>query len=114
MMPRNFPSHPHVTTPSRTAGPQGSTGPMAEVVDTRQGQELAQELVRRVQRGARAAFHLLVPPYQHRLAALIARYIPDWRACQDVSQDNTIPAHRPIGTLLAAAQFQTTRTEEQR
>src|SRR3546814_16004947 len=37
----------------------GSTGPMAEVVDTQQGQDLDQELVRRVQRGARAAFDLL-------------------------------------------------------
>src|SRR3546814_1843638 len=78
MMPRNFPSHPHVTTPSRTAGPQGSTGPMAEVVDTRQGQELDQELVRRVQRGDSAAFDLLVRKYQHRIAALIGRYISDW------------------------------------
>src|SRR3546814_7872807 len=64
MMPRNFPSHPHVTTPSRTAGPQGSTGTMAEVVDTRQGQELDQELVRRVQRGDSAAFDLLVRKYR--------------------------------------------------
>src|SRR3546814_15087949 len=37
----------------------GSTGPMAEVVDTQQGQDLDQELVRRVQRGDSAAFDLL-------------------------------------------------------
>src|SRR3546814_1966845 len=107
MMPRNFPSHPHVTTPSRTAGPQGSTGPMAEVVDTRQGQELDQELVRRVQRGDSAAFDLLVRKYQHRIAALIGRYISDWSECQDVAQDTFIRAYRAIGNFRGAAQFYT-------
>src|SRR3546814_500437 len=107
MMPRNFPSHPHVTTPSRTAGPQGSTGPMAEVVDTRQGQELDQELVRRVQRGDSAAFDLLVRKYQHRIAALIGRYISDWSECQDVAQDTFIRAYRAIGNFRGDAQFYT-------
>src|SRR5690606_19500139 len=107
MPPRNFPSHAHVTTSSREAGPPGSTGPMAEVVDTQQGQDLDQELVRRVQRGDSAAFDLLVRKYQHRIAALIGRYISDWSECQDVAQDTFIRAYRAIGNFRGDAQFYT-------
>ena len=35
------------------------------------------ELVRRVQRGDKAAFDLLVRKYQHKIANLISRYIHD-------------------------------------
>src|SRR5690606_6313748 len=98
----------HVISPSRTAGPQGSTGPMAEAVDTQTGQEeLDQELVRRVQRGDSAAFDLLVRKYQHRIAALIGRYISDWSECQDVAQDSFIRAYRAIGNFRGDAQFYT-------
>src|SRR5690606_29473584 len=107
MPPRNFPSHAHVTTSSREAGPPGSTGPMAEVVDTQQGQDLDQELVRRVQRGDSAAFDLLVRKCQHRLAALIGRYVSDWSECQDVAQDTFIRAYRAIGNFRGDAQFYT-------
>ena len=80
---------------------------MAEVVDTQQGQDLDQELVRRVQRGDNAAFDLLVRKYQHRIAALIGRYISDWSECQDVAQDTFIRAYRAIGNFRGDAQFYT-------
>ena len=82
---------------------------MAEVIDdTQQGQqELDQELVRRVQRGDSAAFDLLVRKYQHRIAALIGRYIADWSECQDVAQDTLIRAYRAIGSFRGDAQFYT-------
>ena len=81
---------------------------MAEVVDTQTGQqELDQELVRRVQRGDSAAFDLLVRKYQHRIAALIGRYIADWSECQDVAQDTFIRAYRAIGNFRGDAQFYT-------
>jgi RNA polymerase sigma-70 factor, ECF subfamily len=80
---------------------------MAEVVDTQQGQDLDQELVRRVQRGDSAAFDLLVRKYQHRIAALIGRYISDWSECQDVAQDTFIRAYRAIGNFRGDAQFYT-------
>src|SRR3546814_12797150 len=85
----------------------GSTGPMAEVVDTQQGPDLDQELVRRVQRGDSAAFDLLVRKYQPRIAALIGRYISDWSECQDVAQDTFIRAYRPHGTFRGDAQLYT-------
>ncbi|GAB3302506.1 RNA polymerase sigma factor RpoE [Luteimonas notoginsengisoli] len=80
---------------------------MAEVVDTQPGQDLDQELVRRVQRGDSAAFDLLVRKYQHRIAALIGRYISDWSECQDVAQDTFIRAYRAIGNFRGDAQFYT-------
>ncbi|HVI58430.1 MAG TPA: RNA polymerase sigma factor RpoE [Luteimonas sp.] len=81
---------------------------MAEVEDTQQGQQaLDQELVRRVQRGDSAAFDLLVRKYQHRIAALIGRYVSDWSECQDVAQDTFIRAYRAIGNFRGDAQFYT-------
>lgn len=86
---------------------------MAEVEtptsDTQQPdpQQLDQELVRRVQRGDSAAFDLLVRKYQHRIAALIGRYIADWSECQDVAQETFIRAYRAIGNFRGDAQFYT-------
>ncbi len=70
-------------------------------------QQVDQELVQRVQRGDMAAFDLLVRKYQHRIAALIGRYIRDWSECQDVVQDTFIRAYRAIGNFRGDAQFYT-------
>jgi RNA polymerase sigma-70 factor (ECF subfamily) len=86
---------------------------MAEGVEPQPGQEasaqqaLDQELVRRVQRGDSAAFDLLVRKYQHRVAALIGRYVADWSECQDVAQETFIRAYRAIGNFRGDAQFYT-------
>ncbi|BAE68500.1 RNA polymerase sigma-H factor [Xanthomonas oryzae pv. oryzae MAFF 311018] len=77
---------------------------MAEV-DT--PQELDLELVRRVQRGESAAFDVLVRKYQHRIVALIGRYIADWSECQDVAQDTFVRAYRAINSFRGDAQFYT-------
>ncbi len=69
--------------------------------------QLDQDLVRRVQQGDSAAFDLLVRKYQHRIAALIGRYIRDWSECQDVAQDTFIRAYRAIGSFRGDAQFYT-------
>jgi RNA polymerase sigma-70 factor (ECF subfamily) len=69
--------------------------------------ELDQALIKRVQQGDRAAFDLLVRKYQHRIAALISRYVHDWSECQDVAQDTFIRAYRAIGTFRGDAQFYT-------
>jgi RNA polymerase sigma-70 factor (ECF subfamily) len=70
-------------------------------------QELDFELVRRVQRGESAAFDILVRKYQHRIVALIGRYISDWSECQDVAQDTFLRAYRAIGGFRGDAQFYT-------
>lgn len=70
-------------------------------------QALDQDLVARVQRGDSAAFDLLVRKYQHRVVALIGRYIHDWSECQDVAQDTFLRAYRALGNFRGDAQFYT-------
>ncbi len=45
--------------------------------------------------------------YQHRVVALVGRYIADWSECQDVAQDTFIRAYRAIGSFRGDAQFST-------
>lgn len=70
-------------------------------------QDVDLELVRRVQRGDSAAFDLLVRKHQHRIVALIGRYIHDWSEAQDVAQDTFIRAYRAMGNFRGDAQFST-------
>lgn len=70
-------------------------------------QRLDNELVARVQRGDMAAFDLLVRKYQHRIAALIGRYVSDWSECQDIAQETFMRAFRAIGNFRGDAQFYT-------
>ena len=60
-----------------------------------------------MQGGDSAAFDLLVRKYQHRIAALISRYVHDWSEVQDVAQDTFIRAYRAIGNFRGDAQFYT-------
>jgi len=70
-------------------------------------QELDQALVARVQRGDSVAFDLLVRRHQHRIAALISRYVHDWSEVQDVAQETFLRAYRAIGNFRGDAQFYT-------
>jgi RNA polymerase sigma-70 factor, ECF subfamily len=79
---------------------------MAENVLTPES-DLDQELVRRVQRGENAAFDALVRKYQHRIVALIGRYIADWSECQDVAQEAFIRAYRALPNFRGDSQFYT-------
>ncbi|MFT4198382.1 MAG: RNA polymerase sigma factor RpoE [Pseudoxanthomonas sp.] len=65
------------------------------------------ELVKRVQRGDSAAFDLLVRKYQHRILALIGRYVHDWSECQDVAQETFLRAYRALGNFRGDSQFYT-------
>jgi RNA polymerase sigma-70 factor, ECF subfamily len=69
--------------------------------------ELDQALVKRVQRGDKSAFDLLVRKYQHRIVALISRYVSDWSECQDVAQETFIRAYRALANFRGDAQFYT-------
>jgi len=77
------------------------------MTEDRVSQALDQDLVGRVQRGDAAAFDLLVRKYQHRVAAVISRYVHDWAEVQDVAQDTFIRAYRAIGGFRGDAQFPT-------
>jgi len=70
-------------------------------------QQLDLDLVRRVQRGDAAAFDLLVRKYQHRVAALVGRYVHDWGEVPDVAQETFIRAWRALDGFRGEAQFST-------
>ncbi len=85
----------------------GLTGVRPDMAEAETSQDLDLELVRRVQRGESAAFDVLVRKYQHRIVALIGRYIADWSECQDVAQDTFMRAYRALGNFRGDAQFYT-------
>lgn len=66
-----------------------------------------QQLVSRVQQGDKAAFDLLVLKYQHRIAALVSRFISDSDEVQDVTQESFIKAYRALGKFRGDSQFYT-------
>lgn len=95
----------HVPTGVPARGMSDSTLTPADGPDT--SQELDNELVRRVQSGDPAAFDALVRKYQHRIVALIGRYVSDWSECQDIAQDTFIRAYRALPNFRGEAQFYT-------
>jgi RNA polymerase sigma-70 factor (ECF subfamily) len=64
-------------------------------------------LVERVQKGDKRAFDLLVRKYQHRVVAVISRYVSDWSECQDVAQEAFIRAYRAMAAFRGDSQFYT-------
>ncbi len=64
-------------------------------------------LVERVQAGERLAFDLLVRKYQHRIVALIQRFVPDWHEAQDVAQEAFIKAYRALPNFRGDSAFYT-------
>ena len=54
------------------------------------------ELVRRVQQGDRTAFDLLFLRYQHKIHALVSRYVRGTQEVEDVVQDAFIKAYRAL------------------
>jgi len=70
-------------------------------------QQLDLELVKRTQRGDQAAFDLLVRKHQHKVAALIGRYVADWSAVEDIAQETFVRVWRAIGNFRGEAQFST-------
>ena len=68
-------------------------------------QDLA--LVKRVQAGDNTAFDLLVRKYQHRIGAVIHRFVPDHAEVQDIAQEAFIRAYRALAGFRGDAQFYT-------
>ena len=69
--------------------------------------ETDQRLVERVQKGDKRAFDLLVKKYQHKIIALVGRYINDHHEQQDVAQEAFIKAYRAINNFRAESAFYT-------
>lgn len=77
------------------------------MADVEKPQEPDHSLVGRVKAGERAAFDVLVRRHQHRVLAVIGRYIADWSECQDVAQEAFVRAYRAMGSFRGDAQFST-------
>jgi len=65
------------------------------------------QLVARVQKGDKRAFDLLVIKYQHRILALVSRFISDFAEAQDVTQEAFIKAFRALPSFRGDSQFYT-------
>ncbi len=65
------------------------------------------ELVRRVQKGDKRAFDLLVSRYQHKMLSLISRYIRDAHEVEDVAQETFIKAYRALPRFRGDSAFYT-------
>jgi RNA polymerase sigma-70 factor, ECF subfamily len=69
--------------------------------------DVDQLLVERVQRGEQGAFDLLVRKYQHRILAVIGRYVSDFAEAQDVAQETFLRAYRALGNFRGDSAFYT-------
>jgi len=65
------------------------------------------ELVRRAQRGERAAFDLLVLRYQHKVIKLVARLLRDPAEAEDVAQEAFVKAYRALASFRGDSAFYT-------
>jgi RNA polymerase sigma-70 factor (ECF subfamily) len=65
------------------------------------------ELVKRVQRGERGAFDLLVLRYQHKVVKLVSRLLRDSAEGEDVAQEAFVKAFRAIGSFRGDSAFYT-------
>jgi RNA polymerase sigma-70 factor (ECF subfamily) len=70
-------------------------------------EQLDLDLVKRVQAGDNSAFDLLVRKYQHRIGAVVYRFVPDHAESQDVTQEAFIRAYRALGNFRGDSQFYT-------
>ena len=66
-----------------------------------------QQLVERVQHGDKRAFDLLVLKYQHRILALVTRFVHDSHEAQDVAQEAFIKAYRALANFRGDSAFYT-------
>jgi RNA polymerase sigma-70 factor (ECF subfamily) len=69
--------------------------------------KLDEELVRRVQRGEKAAFDILVRKYEHKIANVINRYVRDSSEVLDISQEAFIKAYRALPNFRGESEFYT-------
>jgi RNA polymerase sigma-70 factor (ECF subfamily) len=65
------------------------------------------KLVRRVQKGDKGAFDILVLKYQHKIVNLVMRYVRDPEQAMDISQEAFIKAYRALPRVRGASAFYT-------
>lgn len=65
------------------------------------------KLVKRVQRGDKGAFDLLVLKYQHKIVNLVMRYVRDQEQALDITQEAFIKAYRALPRFRGDSAFYT-------
>lgn len=65
------------------------------------------QLVRRVQKGDKGAFDLLVLKYQHKIVSLVTRYVRDPDQALDITQEAFLKAYRALPRFRGDAAFYT-------
>lgn len=65
------------------------------------------ELVKRVQKGEKGAFDLLVLKYEHKIVNLVMRYVRDPDIALDISQEAFIKAYRALPRFRGDSAFYT-------
>jgi len=70
-------------------------------------QDTDEKLVARVQQGDKRAFDLLVLKYQHKIVAIISRFVRDSAEVHDVAQEAFIKAYRALGNFRGDSAFYT-------
>jgi len=70
-------------------------------------QNVDQDLVRRVQKGDKKAFDILVRKYQNKVVNLISRYVHDPNESVDVAQEAFIKAYRALPNFRGDSAFYT-------
>ena len=65
------------------------------------------QLVRRVQKGEKGAFDLLVLKYQHKIVNLVMRYVRDPDLALDISQEAFLKAYRALPNFRGDSAFYT-------
>ena len=65
------------------------------------------QLVRRVQKGDKGAFDLLVLKYQHKIVNLVMRYVRDPDQAMDISQEAFLKAYRALPRFRGDSAFYT-------
>lgn len=76
-------------------------------MDAEHNQETDKQLVRKVQKGDKQAFDLLVLKYQYKVNAIVSRYIKDFDEVNDVVQETFIKAYRALKNFRGESAFYT-------
>ncbi len=71
------------------------------------GESTDAQLVRRVQKGDKGAFDLLVLKYQHKIVNLVMRYVRDPDQALDITQEAFLKAYRALPRFRGDAAFYT-------
>src|SRR5210317_1430029 len=71
------------------------------------GEPTDKELVKRVQKGDKGAFDLLVLKYEHKIVNLVMRYVRDPEQALDIAQEAFIKAYRALPRFRGDSAFYT-------